>query len=488
MLQNRGGYRSVNENVRADGEVIVCEWHNRVVTDDSEEPRSSGSRPQADDSEEPRSSGSRPQADDSVEHGSTSNRAEPGDSEASETPRAERDDVPQATGRSPVTTGEAGDSDVVAIFSQFQDITERIEREQQLERSTARLEALFENSPDMINVHDTDGNIIDPNPRLCERTGYDASELVDMKVWDVDARIDPAEALAIWEEMAVGDRHRLEGVYRHRDGSTFPVEIHLQRLDLAGEDRFVVISRDISERKARERELQRQNERLEEFVGVVSHDLQNPLNVAGGRLDLAREEYDSEHLDAAARSLDRMDELIADLLKLARGGKRVNEIEPVALADVVEECWHNVATGDAALVVETDRTIRADPGRLQHLLENLLQNSVGHGTTSSRRTEHADDGVEHSSAESEANGGRGDHVTITVGGLDDGFYVEDDGTGIPEEKRTAVFESGYSTAPDGTGFGLAIVEEVVEAHGWSIQVTEGADGGARFEITGVEVE
>ena len=653
LLRDRGGYRSVNENVRADGDVIVCEWHNRVVT--------------------------------------------------------------------------THDGDVVAVFSQFQDITERVEREERIERSTARLEALFENSPDMINVHDTEGNIIDPNPQLCERLGYDASELVDMKVWEVDARIDPAEAQALWDEMSVGDRRRLEAIYRCRDGSTFPVEVHIQRLDLVGEERFVVISRDISERKARERELERyetivetiddialvvdgdrtieyvneigrryagapiddivgepivrlakgfaaetdgaarferalerafdatppvdtperlelrvdasmgevvleyqfspvfegdeptavvitmrditertereqaleatkerldtvvsnvpvvlfaldadgvfrlsegrglealgwessevvgqsafdlyadypdvtaaieraldgeevsiveriedrifetayqpvledgrvtgvigvatditerrarerelerQNERLEEFVSVVSHDLQNPLNVAAGRLELAREAFDSEDLDAAARALDRMDELITDLLRLAREGERVNEIETVSLADVVEGCWHNVETGEAELVVETERTIRADPGRLQHLLENLLQNGIVHGSTSNRpQTGDGEtvDSVEYGSTD-------GADVTITIGDLEDGFYVEDDGPGIPESKRADVFESGYSTAPDGTGFGLAIVEEVVEAHGWSINVVESTDGGARFEITGV---
>jgi signal transduction histidine kinase len=50
-----------------------------------------------------------------------------------------------------------------------------------------------------------------------------------------------------------------------------------------------------------------------------------------------------------------------------------------------------------------------------------------------------------------------------------------------------VFEQGYSTADDGTGFGLSIVREIVEAHGWEITVTEGANGGARFEIAGVDV-
>jgi signal transduction histidine kinase len=80
----------------------------------------------------------------------------------------------------------------------------------------------------------------------------------------------------------------------------------------------------------------------------------------------------------------------------------------------------------------------------------------------------------------------GDDVTITVGTLDGGFYVDDDGPGIPEDERDRVFEAGYSTGEAGTGFGLSIVRDVVEAHGWDIRVVEGADGGARFEITGVE--
>nr|WP_079991684.1 ATP-binding protein [Halobaculum gomorrense] len=73
-----------------------------------------------------------------------------------------------------------------------------------------------------------------------------------------------------------------------------------------------------------------------------------------------------------------------------------------------------------------------------------------------------------------------------VGVLDDGFYIEDDGPGIPENKREDVFDAGYSTAEDGAGFGLSIVKHVAEAHGWEIQVTDGSEGGARFEITGIE--
>jgi signal transduction histidine kinase len=78
-------------------------------------------------------------------------------------------------------------------------------------------------------------------------------------------------------------------------------------------------------------------------------------------------------------------------------------------------------------------------------------------------------------------------VTVTVGDLDRGFYIEDDGPGIPETDREKVFEAGHTTSADGTGFGLSIVKEIVEAHDWEIRITDGTDGGARFEVTGVEI-
>jgi signal transduction histidine kinase len=77
-------------------------------------------------------------------------------------------------------------------------------------------------------------------------------------------------------------------------------------------------------------------------------------------------------------------------------------------------------------------------------------------------------------------------VTVTVGELDDGFFIGDDGPGIPEDERERIFDAGYSTREDGTGFGLSIVRRIVEAHDWEIRVTDGAEGGTRFEVTAVE--
>jgi PAS domain S-box-containing protein len=301
---------------------------------------------------------------------------------------------------------------------------------------------------------------------------------------------------------------------------------------------LVGLATDVTRLKRRERELERRNERLDEFVSVASHDLRSPLNVAIGALELARDDCDcdNEQFDAVARAHERMRALVEDLLTLARGGATLVETEPVSLADLTERCWETVQTADATLAVEDDCVLQADESRLRQLLENLLSNAVEHGSTSPRSgtredaAEHGstsprsgtrEDAVEHGSTSNRtarqsgdaaehgsadatrpdsvvANGGEG--VRITVGTLDaggasegdasepgvcGGFYVEDDGPGIPPAERDRVFDEGYSTATDGTGFGLHIVGDVADAHGWDVAVVEGTDGGARFEVTGV---
>jgi PAS domain S-box-containing protein len=507
----------------------------------------------------------------------------------------------------------------------YQDVTNRTNRERRLQQTTSRLEALFEQSPDMINVHDMDGNIIDPNPEFVDKTGYDEAALTEMKVWDIDQSLDPDTARTYWAEMDQGDRERLEGVYQRRDGTTFPAEVHIRRLALDGEDRFIVISRDVTERtereqklraiqrrtqqlmetktaaetaeigvetardvlgaqlsgvhlldgddsvlepaafvdtvcdslesapaydrdatddppsvvvweafesgevqylddigttqqlatatparcaivhplddhgvfivsatepevfdstdkalveilassltvsldrverekllRQREQRLEAKNERLEEFATIVSHDLRNPLNVAEGHLELASEECTSDHLDAIERAHGRMNQLIVDLLALAQEGESATEVTTLALSEFVEQCWQTIDTRNATLVTEGECRIRADESRLCQLVENLVRNAVEHG---------------------------GEDVTITVGDLPDGFYLEDDGVGIPADDRGDVFDTRYSTSDEGTGLGLNIVRQVAETHDWEIRVTESPGGGARFEITGVE--
>ena len=208
--------------------------------------------------------------------------------------------------------------------------------------------------------------------------------------------------------------------------------------------------------QARERELAEQNERLDQFASILSHDLRNPLSVAKGRLELARMDCDSEHLESVDGALDHMETLISTLLTVARGGDSVEDPVPVSLRSAAERAWGHVDTAAATLEVDEDVTVEADSTRLAQMLENLFRNAVEHG---------------------------GEDVTVTVGPLEEGgFYVADDGPGIPEEERESVFEMGNSTKANGTGLGLAIVEQIADAHGWEVSVVRGEDGGARFRI------
>jgi signal transduction histidine kinase len=243
------------------------------------------------------------------------------------------------------------------------------------------------------------------------------------------------------------------GGLRYYHLSSTPFTTDLSRL---GE---VITLTDVTDREQYRVELERQNERLEQFANTVSHDLRNPLNVAQLHLDLARENRDDDDLEKVTNALTRMDTIIEDVLTLARNGQPIDETESVSLATVATASWDVIESKGAELSIEDDAQILADPARLQQLLENLFRNAIEHG---------------------------GENVVIRVGGLDDesGFYLADNGVGISAEDRESVFESGYSTAEDGTGFGLAIVKEIADAHGWNTRILESRDGGVRFEFDG----
>lgn len=352
------------------------------------------------------------------------------------------------------------DGAVSRVVGFVRDITAQKERERELRQERAFINQALNTLDDVFYVVGPTGGFHRWNTHLTEATGYTDDEIAEMNATEIFPDDEQARIVMAIEETITTGEAKIEADVLTADGTRTPYELTGRRLtdsdgDLVG---LVGIGRDITDRKTREQVLQRERDRLEEFASVVSHDLRNPLNVAEGRLELARTECESDHLDDVARAHERMKGLIDDLLSLSRDGKQVDEREAVDLADLVDTCWRNVATADATLTTVIDRVIQADRSRLQQLLENLLRNAVEHG---------------------------GDTVTITVGPLTDGFYVEDTGFGILPGERDAVFDAGYSTSEKGTGFGLAIVEQIAHAHGWNVQVTEGEDAGARFEFTNI---
>jgi len=199
---------------------------------------------------------------------------------------------------------------------------------------------------------------------------------------------------------------------------------------------------------------------IDHVASVVSHDLRNPLDVAKARLEAGRELGGDEHFEHVAQAHERMERIIQDVLTLARGDDVVNPSEPVDLGAVAECAWETVDTERATLSVADDLpTAVADPDRVTRLFENLFRNSVEHGGTA---------------------------VSITVGRREDGFYVADDGPGIPAAERERVLDPGYSSDDHGTGLGLAIVARIADCHGWSVEATDSDGGGARIDVCSVD--
>ena len=226
---------------------------------------------------------------------------------------------------------------------------------------------------------------------------------------------------------------------------------------------------------------------VDQVSSVISHDLRNPLDVAKAHLRAAQETGDDEHFDTVANAHDRMEQIIRDVLTITRDRTAVDPSDDVSIETAAEAAWESVDTEQATLeVTDTLPTVTADADRLRRLFENLFRNSVEHGSTGSRPQ--AGDSVEHGSdvddqpVEQEEVAHSKGEVSITVGAMEDGFYVADDGPGIPPEEQHRVFEAGYSTRGDGTGLGLAIADRIVAAHDWELTLTTASNGGARFEI------
>ncbi|GAA0719492.1 hypothetical protein GCM10009060_10390 [Halorubrum trapanicum] len=372
-------------------------------------------------------------------------------------------------------TNEFDDADrrlAELLGSHLEETLDRIAVTETLRAERDRLLALFTNVPDPAIAYDyADGDPVvrQVNDAFEDTFGYDADtvlgESIDEYIVPPDAE---SEADDLNERLQRGENVRREVTRTTADGPRHfilhVIPIHLDAANAAG----YAIYTDVTDRREREETLRRQNERLDEFASIVSHDLRNPLSVAEGYVDLARETGDMDHLDRAADAISRMDELVADLLSLARQGRSVGETESVSLSDIAREAWESVDTDGATLSVESDATLEANRTRLRELFENVFRNSAEHGRSS------PDDPL--SVRVGTTTRRDGDDTAV------DGFYVEDDGHGLPEDDVDRVFESGFTTDESGTGLGLAISKRIAEAHGWTVAARAAEDGGARFEF------
>ncbi|SMO67528.1 PAS domain-containing protein [Halorubrum cibi] len=366
----------------------------------------------------------------------------------------------------PVTNEEG---EVILLIPEGRDITELKDRKAALRRKERRFEAIFDDPNLLVGLLEPDGTIVDVNDTALGYVDVDREDLVgrpfsEAPWWTDEYR----EAVEGWIDRAAdGEYVEYDAVHPTDDGGSVTVEGTFRPVtDADGSaTRIVVSAKDVSERERRTRqlerrtrELKRRNERFDEFASFVSHDLQGPVSTVRGRLDLALDTGEMEHVEHARRAMERVDHLRRDLVDTLRTGEVVSTVESADLDALFETVWTAIDPPESASYTVDDASVEADVDALRRLLENVVRNSIEHGN---------------------------DDVEVRFGAFDRGIFYEDDGPGIAPEHRDHVFTPGFSTksGEEGIGMGMASVRQIVLAHGWEIEIDEAAElAGVRFEI------
>nr|WP_247418508.1 PAS domain-containing sensor histidine kinase [Halomarina salina] len=356
------------------------------------------------------------------------------------------------------------------LTNRIRNNVDRYYTERELERSREFFSRVLNLNPSAIVVLDEYGGIVRANERAETILGLCESQLLnrtfDDAHWDVvdeEGTLISDNALPFNRVRETGEPvYNVEHGIRRAEGDVVWVSINAAPLwnEQNEIENVVAVLSDTTAQKRKSQTLQATIKQLEGFGRVLSHDLGNILQIAKGRLELSRETGHEEHFEAVDDSIDRAAAMLGELTTAMQAGRLVDEVSMIRLDDVFDQAWRSQATAKATDEVEEGIQIQANEMALQRMFENLIRNAFEHGT---------------------------DTATVRVGSLADGFYVEDNGPGIPVEEREKVFEPEYTTKKDGTGTGLASIHQIALAHGWDVDIREGSDGGARFDFTNVQM-
>jgi PAS domain S-box-containing protein len=368
-------------------------------------------------------------------------------------------------------------------ISQIEDITERKRAEKALRLSEAKFSSIVSIAADAIISVDKNQRITIFNEGAERIFGYSRTEvigkplemLIPERLRAVHLRHFAGFVAGGEATRRIAERQNLFGL--RRNGEEFPVEASISKVGVGGVTLFSVVLRDVTARKSIEAALRRAVAARDQMLGIVAHDLRNPLASIMQSAELAQRgpepERLSKRLDMISRAAARMDHLIQGLLdvslieagQLRIHGDRVNVSDLVF--DAVEMQRPLASSSGLALRVDVARdgdVLWANRERLHEVFENLIGNAI-------KFTE------------------AGGHITVSAAPREGEvqFSVADTGCGIPPESLTHVFDPYWQTVPRagrlGAGLGLAITKGIVEAHGGHIWVESTPGRGSTFSFT-----
>ena len=376
------------------------------------------------------------------------------------------------------------------LFCIVHDVTERNRAMQGNETQRIRFQTILKNASDGIHVLDHQGNLLEASDSFCRMLGFSPTQMTGMNVSQWDAALSPTEVRdALTKLFALNDVLKFETVHRRRDGSTFEAEISGYPMELNGQTVLFCSSRDISERKAQQIELERAKTEAEaanlaksRFLATMSHEIRTPMNGILGmaQLLMTPDLTTTEHQDYARTILTSGQTLmsllndILDLSKIEAGKFQLEAIAFTPHALMHETC--NLFAGAAqakGLQIDcqwrgpSEQRYLGDSHRLRQMLANLVGNAIKF--------------TSHGSVLIEADQTQQDEQTTVLE-----FRVQDSGMGISPQRMDLLFkpfsQADSSTTREfgGSGLGLSIVRHLAKAMGGEVGVESAPDQGSTF--------
>ncbi|WP_136591634.1 PAS domain S-box protein [Salinigranum halophilum] len=346
----------------------------------------------------------------------------------------------------------------------IRDVSKRVRLQEQVQKRTRQLHKLGEQLRDIVWITDpTREQLLYVNPRYEEVWGQSPDGLLDDRRSFLETvHPDDRDRVERFFDTPPLDKYDVEyRVIHPQNGTRWVRERSVPIPSRENEiERVIGVAEDLTKQKLAEQRFERQLAQLSEFGNVLSHDLSAPLTILQGRIRLAQETGDTSHLEDAARAVQRVKEITDEVSKVMQNAGVADDVAELDFESEVHDVWETLQTEDASLTIEESGTIRADRSPFKRLLENLLENALEHGGAS---------------------------VNVRVGMFTGGFFIEDDGPGIPAEDHEDVFTPGFTAKDEGQGLGLPSVRQIVQAHGWQIELRANDGDGTRFEISNVEL-
>jgi PAS domain S-box-containing protein len=379
-----------------------------------------------------------------------------------------------------IVAAPVDDTDGGLIQIVMRDNTERKIALEALRQSEHRYQVLSEATVEGICVSEY-GCIIDANEQLAKLLGYSRDELIGK---EVRLLLPEHEQDRVMENI----RHNLESKIEHEtirsDGQVLTVEAHARTLRYHGRTVRLTTIHDVTERKRTEvalqriaDELKRSNQDLEQFAYAASHDLQEPLRMINGFLQLLKERYGAnldqkakEYIEFAVDGSNRMHQLIRDLLEFSRVERKGRILQPTdanqALKAAIANLNKSILEANAMVTADELPVVLGDAVQLSQLFQNLIGNAL-----------------KFRSAEQACRV----HISARRLGAHWRFSVYDNGIGIDPGDRDrifVIFQRLHSRSQyPGTGIGLALCKRIVERHGGHIWVESKETGGSVFHFT-----